>query len=84
MLLYVVYRRAERAILDEKLPEHFRDIIAMTTFGAREVFPVDIPPATVGKDGCGATEHLSGHDDKKTEEEGPENGDLGLNGDSAV
>lgn len=93
MLLYTVYRRAETAVLDEKMPEDFRDIFVMTTLGAREVYPIDMPPASVGEDGSRATEHPGEHvaakepskNETKIEKGGEKDGDcIGPVADSAV
>lgn len=87
MILYFVYRRAEKVIADEKLPEPIREIIIMSTgLGAREVYPVNIPSTSVGS--AGATEHPSKHEEAKVsdenEKEAAENEDDGPKGESAV
>ncbi|XWS54045.1 hypothetical protein CRYUN_Cryun10bG0054900 [Craigia yunnanensis] len=46
MLLYAIYRNAEKVIEEKKLPEQMKTIVALSTLGAFEVYPVALDTNT--------------------------------------
>lgn len=65
MILHVIYRRAERVIVGEKLAEPFEDIIIMSTVGASEVYLADISPAAIEHPGKRGAARESEEDEKE-------------------
>lgn len=44
MLLYSIYKSANKVVEEKKLPEPLKNIVILGNLGASEVFPVDIQP----------------------------------------
>ncbi|OAY34253.1 bidirectional sugar transporter N3 [Manihot esculenta] len=60
MLLYAVYRKAKKVVMEEKLQEHLKTIVILNTLGNSEVHPMDVQPTELKED---AKEHEQTQED---------------------
>ncbi|KAF2286452.1 hypothetical protein P3X46_011477 [Hevea brasiliensis] len=64
MLLYAVYRKAKKVIMEEKLAENLKTIVNISTLGNSEVHPMDVQPES----NEAAKEHEQKEDNKDNNE----------------